>query len=70
MRTAQHAQVACDLQEKQEAIESQPEALYSRAAYNGHEVAIEHLMAAVWRSVPYLSVYSVNLRFADHIDGR
>ncbi|MBA7596855.1 hypothetical protein ES703_03845 [subsurface metagenome] len=70
MRTAQHAQVVCDLQEKQENVQSQPDALDSRAAYNEHELEIGHLMEAIWSNIPYLSVYSVNLRFADHIDGR
>ena len=70
MRTAPHAQVGCNLQEKQEATQSQPEAIRSRAAYNEHELAIEHLMAAVRGRVPYLSVYSVSLRLVDHRNGR
>ena len=70
MRTAPHAQMACDLQEKQETIQSQPEAIRSRAAYNEDELAIEHLMAAVRGRIPYLSVYSVSLRSVDPMNGR
>lgn len=70
MRTASLAPVATDLQEKEEAIQSQPEAQRSHAAVDEHQITIGNLISALYGCVPYMSIYSTGLRFVDHRNGR